>query len=287
MFNDTWDNRYHFDWPVYAAVAEDENPEAVDHIRKMYAATLTMADAWLGKFLDKMDELDLWKDTALIFSTDHGHLLGEHGYWAKNYMFDYEELAHIPLVICTPDKAPKRVSALTASIDIMPTIMEMHGAKLPEGVHGKSLTHLLKGDAAHHDAVLYGYFGKDINMTDGRYTYCRQPLEGSVAYQHTLMLTVPAGPARRERLQKAETGVFLAHCHNIPQLRMAVPSHRHADAPDYNPIYDVSADPRQEKPIQDSGLEEKLAVKMKELMLRYDAPESEFARVGLKACSKN
>jgi arylsulfatase A-like enzyme len=79
MFNDTWD-RYHFDWPQYAAVTEEEGPEAVDHIRKMYAATLSMADTWLGKFLDKMDERDLWKDTALIFSTDHGHLLGEHGY---------------------------------------------------------------------------------------------------------------------------------------------------------------------------------------------------------------
>ena len=146
MFNDTWDHRYHFDWPPYAAV--EEGQEAVDHIRKMYAATLAMADTWLGKFLDKMDEMDLWKDTALVFSTDHGHLLGEHGYWAKNYMFDYDELAHIPLVICSPhsERAPKRVSALTASIDIMPTIMEMHGATLPQGVHGKSLTHLLSKD---------------------------------------------------------------------------------------------------------------------------------------------
>ncbi|MCL2833199.1 MAG: sulfatase [Treponema sp.] len=302
-FNDTWDNRYLFNWPEYQAVSKEEGPQAIAHIRSQYAAALTMADTWLGKFIDKMDELDLWKDTCVIFSTDHGHLLGEHGYWAKNYMFDYQELAHIPLIIHLPQTAAQsapqahqtkiagRVTALTAAIDIMPTIMEMHGAVLPKDVHGKSLLHLLEKDAArhdvshqdalHHDAVLYGYFGKDINMTDGRYTYCRQPLENSVAHHYTLMPGVPKIREQLERLQKAKTGRFLKHCHDIPHLDIEVPSHRHADAPDFNPIYDVSVDPRQEKPIHDNALEQKLAAKMKELMVRYDAPVSQFVRVGL------
>jgi len=301
-FDDTWDSALHYDWPAYAPLTADEGPKEIDHIRKMYAATLTMADVWLGKFLDKMDELDMWKDTTVIFSTDHGHLLGEHGYWAKNYMFDYEELVHVPLIICTPNSAgaPKRVSALTAAIDIMPTIMEMHGAKLPHVVHGRSLVHLLNKDEPHHDAVLYGFFGKDINMTDGRFTYCRQPLADTTAYSHTLMPTMVIKHANkgqvaaaetgmfqavknytREQLQKAETGVFLNHCHNIPHLRIAVPSGKHVNAPDFNPIYDLSADPFQTRPVHDDALEEKLAAKLKVLMKRYEAPESEFVRVGL------
>lgn len=62
----------------------------------------------------------------------------------------------------------KRVSALTAAMDMMPALMDMHGAQLPPNVHGKSLMNLLQKDGVHHRAVLFGYFGKDINMFDGQ-----------------------------------------------------------------------------------------------------------------------
>jgi len=286
---DPWNERYDFVWPDYAPVAE--GPEAVEHIRKCYAGTLMMADAWLGKFLDTMDELDAWKDTTVILTTDHGHLLGEHGYWAKNYTFDYKEIVHIPLVICTPQesraglataspwRAGRRVSGLTATIDLMPTLMDLHRAPLPPHVQGKSLLHLLDRDGPHHDAVLYGYHGKDIGMTDGRYAYCRQPLENSFLYHYTAM------PRRyfkdREKLAGAEVGRFLKHACDIPVYRVKVPSHRHYAAPDFNPIYDIQADPGQLRPIRDARLEGELAARMRELLQRYDAPECQYARVGL------
>ena len=282
MYNDTWDERYHFDWPSYAPVEEDA--EAVEHIRKSYAGTLTMADAWLGKFLAKMDEYDMWKDTTLILTTDHGHLLGEHGYWAKNYMMDYEELAHIPLIVRHPDAEPgRRNEALTATVDIMPTIMDLFGAKPPLLLHGKSLVPVLHRDQPHHDAVLWGYFGKDINLFDGQYTYCRQPLPDSVAYHHTAMPRGFADFHAREQLANAQCGRYLRYCHDVPHFRFPVKSHRHHDAPDFNPIHDVLEDPKQERPIHDEALEAKLAAKMRETMQRYDAPESEYARVGLAA----
>jgi len=286
MYDDTWSDDYHFDWPAYAPV--EEGPEAVEHIRKSYCGTLTMADVWLGKLLDRMEELDMWKDTAVVLTTDHGHLLGDHGYWAKNYMFDYQELVHIPLIVCAPGTAGpgatgtgRRVQALTTTVDLMPTLSEWFGADLPPHVHGRSIQHLLEGDDEHHDAVLYGYFGKDINLTDGRHTYCRQPLPGSVAHHHTLMPCGFFDFLGRESLAGAEHGLFLPHTHGIPHLRLAVPSHRHRDAPDYNPIYDVVEDPRQEQPIRDAALEDQLAGRMRELMARCDAPESQYARVGL------
>lgn len=103
MYQDTWDGRYEFNWPPYAPVTEE--PEAIAHVRKRYAGVVTMTDFWLGKLMDRMDELELWKDVNLILTTDHGHLLGEHGYWAKNYMQVYKELAHIPLIMATPETA--------------------------------------------------------------------------------------------------------------------------------------------------------------------------------------
>lgn len=60
--------------------------EAVEHIRCRYRSLVSMCDRNLGRILDLMDEHDLWRDTMLIVGTDHGFLLGEHGWWAKNQM---------------------------------------------------------------------------------------------------------------------------------------------------------------------------------------------------------
>ena len=278
MYEDTYDGP-HYDWPDYAPV--EESNEAVDHIRKRYAGTLTMADHWLGKFLDKMDELDMWNNTTLVFTTDHGHLLGEHGYWAKNYMFDYKKLVHIPLIVCAPNTTPRRSSALTSAIDFMPTFMELHGGQNPPHVNGKSFAHLLENEGPHHDAVLFGYFGKDIGMTDGQYTYCRQPQDGATVYNHTANACNFTGFEKRDTLANAELGVFLDHTHGVPHYRIKGKSKRHHNAPDFNPIYDIVKDPEQQNPIQDTELESRLAAQMKDLLDRYDAPECQYQRVGL------
>ena len=90
-----------FDWPMYDRV--DETSEEIAEVRANYAAITSMCDEYFGKLLDKFDELDLWEDTALILTTDHGFLLGEHEWWAKNLMPVYDELARIPLMIYHPD----------------------------------------------------------------------------------------------------------------------------------------------------------------------------------------
>jgi arylsulfatase A-like enzyme len=279
MYNDTWDNRYHFDWPDYAPTTEDD--DAIDHIRKSYAGTLTMADHWLGKLLDKMDALDMWKDTTVILTTDHGHLLGEHGYWAKNYMFDYDKLTHIPLFVSSPDADPRRSSALTTTMDFMPTFMELHGGQNPSAVQAKSMVHLLGQEEDHNDAILYGYFGKDIGLTDGKHTYCRQAIAGSTLYNHTANPCNFSDFEKRDALANAEHGVFMNHTHDIPHYRIKNKSRKHHNAPDHNLIYDTTQDPEQANPIHDAELENQLASKMKDLLNRYDAPECQYERMGL------
>ncbi len=282
LFDDKWDRKY-FTWPQYDKLdPEHDDAETVSHIRKCYAGALAMADAWLGRLLDKFDEYDMWADTAIILSTDHGHLLGEHGYWAKNYMFDYQELVHIPLLVSMPGLAGGQTrNALTATIDIMPTLLDLHGAEAPCQTHGKSFKNIIAEDGKHHDAVLYGYFGKDVNMTDGRYTYCRQPLPDSTLYLHT----GTPGDFRlidRELLKSedTETGSFLKSAPGIPVYRIKRTSKQHKDAPDGNLVYDISDDPGQRNPVDDPELEKQLAGKMNELLLRADAPECQFERLG-------
>ena len=74
--------------------------------RQLPARLMALCDDLLGKILDEFDAHDLWKDTALIVTTDHGFLLGEHDFWAKNRMTMYEEIAHIPLFVHDP-RAPR------------------------------------------------------------------------------------------------------------------------------------------------------------------------------------
>lgn len=73
-----------FDWPAYRRVSEP--PEAVEHCRRRYLELLRLCDEQVGRILDFMDAHDLWRDTMLIVNTDHGFLLGEHGWWGKGLM---------------------------------------------------------------------------------------------------------------------------------------------------------------------------------------------------------
>ena len=130
-YKDRYPHEYtgpHFDWPAYRRV--EETPEQVAHMRYQYAALLSMCDDYMGKVLNIMDELDLWKDTMLIVCTDHGFLLGEHDWWAKIVPPFYEEVAHPPLFIWDPRSRRQGVrnDALVQMIDFPVTLLDFFGA---------------------------------------------------------------------------------------------------------------------------------------------------------------
>src|SRR5262249_19871874 len=79
LYGDTWEGPV-YDWQSYGVVKD--SPEAVDHIKKCYAALVTMTDHWLGKLFDQLDADDRWRDTMVVLTTDHGTMLAEHQYWA-------------------------------------------------------------------------------------------------------------------------------------------------------------------------------------------------------------
>ncbi|MCE2879077.1 MAG: sulfatase [Comamonadaceae bacterium] len=106
------------DWPRYKR--HEETALEVQELRANYAALLSMCDEYFGRLLDYMDRHDMWKDTTVILSTDHGFLLAEHDWWGKNRMPFFNEIAHIPLVIAHPAfaaQAGQRRQALTQTTD--------------------------------------------------------------------------------------------------------------------------------------------------------------------------
>lgn len=180
------------DWPRYDAVVEDAF--ACEEMRANFAGLVRMCDHYFGELLDYMDPHDLWKDTALVLTTDHGFLLSEHDWWGKCRMPFYNEVSHIPLMVYTPataSRAGRRCNSLTQTIDIAPTLLQYFGLAPDAEATGHSLLPLLAQDRTLRDVALYGIFGGSINITDGRYTYFHYPadLSGKGVYEYTLMPT--------------------------------------------------------------------------------------------------
>ncbi|MGH2460707.1 MAG: sulfatase-like hydrolase/transferase [Chloroflexota bacterium] len=291
LYDDTWQGPT-YDWPTYGVVKD--NPEAVEHIRKCYAALVTMTDHWLGKLWDKLDEQDLWKDTLVVLTTDHGTMLGEHQYWMKNLMPVYDEIARIPLIAHLPGskRAGARVSALTQTTDLMPTYLDYFGKPAPPHLHGTSLRPALEDDQAVHDSIIYGYFGMALNLTDGRYTYFRNPIqEESTVHAYTAMPTQFHSFMPREELADAELGRFLGHTYNIPVYRVPTRArgpHRHGgntgpngEYVPFHELFDLAADPGQGHALNDPALEGRFRDLLRGHLERVKAPEENRERLGL------
>jgi len=287
LYGDTWDGPL-YDWPEYGVV--QDSPEAVAHIRKCYAALLTMTDRWLGKLWDTLDAQNAWQDTIIVLTTDHGTMLGEHEYWMKNAMPVYNEIAHIPLIVHLPGdaRAGTRVSSLTQTTDLMPTFLDYFGAPDPPHLHGTSLRPALEAGTTIHDSVIYGYFGMALNVTDGRYTYFRNPLEASpTVHAYTAMPTGFHGFMSREELAQAEMGRFLGHTYNIPVFKVPQTGKaplRQGAAGTYearHELFDLDADPAQEYPLDDGEREAHYGDLLRSHLDRVHAPEGQRARLGL------
>jgi len=123
------------------------SPEAVREIRHGYLANISYFDAQLGKVLDELDRLQLAENTIIMFWSDHGYHLGEQSLWAKTSNFELD--ARVPLLIAAPGMAQgTRTDSLVELLDLYPTLTELCGLPLPQGVEGASLVPVLKNPRA-------------------------------------------------------------------------------------------------------------------------------------------
>ena len=279
------------DWPRYGRV--DELPEECEELRANYYAVVALCDHLLGRLLDVFDAQDLWKDTALVVTTDHGFLLGEHDFWAKNRMNLYQEVAHIPLLVHDP-RAPATpgasCAALTTTMDLCPTFLDLFGVAPTPLMEGLPLR-LLRSGEAQRDAILYGYFGGAVNVTDGRHTYHRFPpdLRTQEIHQYTLMPTHIFSPFSVEELAEMRVAGPLPFTKGAKVMQVPVTERSPffnvygpgALLEDVTRLYDLVADPGQASPLQDPATEARMVALMARLMAANHAPPEAFARLGL------
>jgi arylsulfatase A-like enzyme len=158
---DLYEKDYHGEeilYPQYDFWRDCLTQAELDHYRHLYMAEASMVDHWFGVLLDKVDELGLTGETAIIFVSDHGFLFGEHDLIGKSLMpeqpggaFSYEaipmydEIRRVPLMIRLPGQSEgQHIAGLVQSLDLMPTVLELAGLVTTEPVKGQTRTQALQ-----------------------------------------------------------------------------------------------------------------------------------------------
>lgn len=272
-----------YEWPDYAPVKESQ--EEILEVRYAYFASLTMCDEQLGRVLDFMDAQDMWKDTMLIVNTDHGYLLGEHGYWAKNYMPCYDEIVHTPLFIWNP-YFPKakgvRRKSLVQTIDIPVTLLKYFRVELEKEIQGKDMAPVLENDEKIREWGLFGMFGGQVCCTNGRYVYMRFPKNLDVPlYEYTLMPTHMMDFFCKKELISMEKHEGFNFTKHLPVMRIETERcARCVDDKDY--LFDLSIDPEEIINLDSPKLIQQIEKHLYKLMVENEAPKEVLIRFGLE-----
>jgi arylsulfatase A-like enzyme len=124
----------------------------------VYAAEVTMTDRWLGVLLERLGDLSLERETIVVLVSDHGHLLGEHGWTGKIASILHPPLIHVPLVLVDPQR--RRAGGASAYFaqthDLAPTILAMTGVPGPGSTDGEDLSPLLRDRRPPERRFAYG-----------------------------------------------------------------------------------------------------------------------------------
>jgi arylsulfatase len=152
-------------------------------IKACYYAFITMIDDRIGSVLEALERSGQVDNTIVIFTSDHGEMLGDHGMLYKGCRF-FEGLVHVPLIIRWPGvtKPNTKTDALVELIDLAPTILEATGVDIPYNMQGRSLFDLLSGATKTHKPHVVSEFNGALAgmpnqshgtmVFDGRYKTC-------------------------------------------------------------------------------------------------------------------
>jgi iduronate 2-sulfatase len=175
-----------------------EQDKLTDDLRRecvqAYYASVSFMDAQVGRVLDALDRLGLAENTIIVFVSDHGYHLGEHGLWQKLSLF--EESSRVPLLVVAPGVSAKGsvAQAPVGLVDVYPTLMELCGVKGPDSLQGQSLVPMLRdpngpGRGWAITQVTRGgrdgaFFGYTLRTPRWRYTEWAGGQKGRELYDH-------------------------------------------------------------------------------------------------------
>ncbi|MEP3277110.1 MAG: sulfatase [Stappiaceae bacterium] len=279
-------------WPpyqVYAALdafMEQTSPEELAFLKAQYMGKTTMVDNWLGTLLDKVSALDLWDETMIVLTTDHGHDLGQRGIFGKQFPH-YDSHANIPMVVWHPEHTgSSRVGALTQTVDIFSTVIEAAGATPPEEPrHSRSIMPTLTGTDI-REAILYGTYGQGVCLTDGEWTLFKAPVEGKPLFNYSTMINRPLivdnpvdGRVGALPEPPADQGYFDP---TVPMPLWKIPINIDPRTHE-NFLFNRKRDPNQEDNLweKEPAQRDRLVAKLCKMIEEEGAPPEQFERLGL------
>lgn len=176
-----------------------------------YYASITFADAQLGLILDALDRTGLAENTIVLFTSDHGYHMGEHGHWQKTTLF--ENATHVPLIIAGPGVTAtgQSTAAPAEMIDFYPTLAELAGLKdkAPNYLSGVSLVPALRNPAARPRKDALSQYETGYSLRTERWRYTEWGKDGSAGielYDHQSdpaeMANLADQPAHAETVAK-------------------------------------------------------------------------------------
>ncbi len=173
-------------WPNFGVTHEEAR-----RAKQAYYAAISFVDAQIGRVLDALQKLGLRENTIVVFWSDHGYELGEHGLWFKQSCF--EDSARVPLIIAPPERKSAGQSSprLVELIDLYPTLADLAGLKPPAALPGQSLRPLLVRPDAAWDRPAFtqveraGFAGWSVRTPKWRYTEWDEGKRGEELYDET------------------------------------------------------------------------------------------------------
>ncbi|MBS3762694.1 MAG: sulfatase [Planctomycetes bacterium] len=171
--HEPWDAPFRFqqmyrqDYPFertlfgYGVNGDDIKERDLPVLKALYAAEVSFVDMWIGRLLDRVDELGLAEDTIIVFTTDHGTHLGEDGYVQKNPAQLDSRVSHMPLIVRHPDSslAGTRVDSLVSATDLAPGFVDMLDVQETPEMDGDSFWRVAAEPAETNHDDLYIEFG--------------------------------------------------------------------------------------------------------------------------------
>lgn len=186
--------------------------------RELYYGLTEWVDNEMGKVLGTLEQGDLAANTVVIYTTDHGENMGEHGLWWKNCLFD--TAARIPLIVSFPPrwKGGQRRSGACSLVDVVQTIAELGGAKVPADWNGDSLCRYLDDpETPWKDLAVSEYYAHNISsgyvmLRQGRFKYVyHTPTDGQHPAERELydlqvdpgeLHNLAADPSQKDRIAR-------------------------------------------------------------------------------------
>ncbi len=154
-----------------AWLAPGEQGRLLRRMRALYAAEVTMTDRWLGRLIDRLHELKLERETAIVLVSDHGILLGEHGWTGKISSALYPALTRVPLVVVDPARRRAGSSSdwFASTHDIAPTVLRMAGVAAPKAMTGADLSRPFRGRRLPSRPFAIGGYGDHFYIRSERW----------------------------------------------------------------------------------------------------------------------